>query len=183
MSQEIVETKTNIDEQQHQQPSAETKNTDNQQVSHKVPYERFKEKVDEVNALKAQLAELKKAQEEAEKKRLEEQNEYKKLYEKAVKELEEFKRQTLNAKKDALLAKAGYDDEQIRVLRNTLTGETDEELAQSIEQVKAVFPPKPKYVDPSLMNGIRQEPEPKDISEIGVKQFEKIKSKLFPTKK
>ena len=177
MSQEIIETKTNIDEKQPQQPSAETKNTDNQQVSNKVPYERFKEKVDEVNALKAQLAELQKAQEEAEKKRLEEQNEYKKLYEKAVKELEEFKRQTLNAKKDALLAKAGYDDEQIRVLRNTLTGETDEELAQSIEQVKAVFPPKPKYVDPSPMNGERDRPEPIDERDIGFKWGKILKSK------
>src|SRR5690606_19235188 len=172
----IIETKTNIDEQQPQQPSAETKNTDNQQVSHKVPYERFKEKVDEVNALKAQLIELQKAQEEAEKKRLEEQNEYKKLYEKAVKELEEFKRQTLNAKKDALLAKAGYDDEQIRVLRNTLTGETDEELTQSIEQLKAVFPPKPKYVDPSPMNGERDRPEPVEDRDIGFKWGKYVKS-------
>lgn len=183
MSQEVVETKTNIDEQQQQQPSAETKNTETKTVENKVPYERFKEKVDEVNKLKARLAALEKEREEAEKRKLEEQNEYKKLYEKAQKELEQFKIQTLNAKKDALLAKAGYSDEQVAVLRNSLTGETDEELEKSLEQLKSVIPPKPRYVDPSLMNGIRQEPEPKDISEIGVKQFEKIKSKLFPTKK
>lgn len=175
--------KVNTEENTNVETSAETKNTETKTVENKVPYERFKEKVDEVNKLKERLAALEKEREEAEKRKLEEQNEYKKLYEKAQKELEQFKIQTLNAKKDALLAKAGYSDEQVAVLRNSLTGETDEELEKSLEQLKVVIPPKPRYVDPSPMNGVRREPEPKDISEIGVKQFEKIKSKLFPTKK
>ena len=173
----------NTEENTNVETSAETKNTETKTVENKVPYERFKEKVDEVNKLKARLAALEKEREEAEKRKLEEQNEYKKLYEKAQKELEQFKIQTLNAKKDALLAKAGYSDEQVAVLRNSLTGETDEELEKSLEQLKTVIQPKPRYVDPSPMNGVRREPEPKDISEIGAKQFEKIKSKLFPTKK
>jgi len=95
----------NTEENTNVETSAETKNTETKTVENKVPYERFKEKVDEVNKLKARLAALEKEREEAEKRKLEEQNEYKKLYEKAQKELEQFKIQTLNAKKTLCLRK------------------------------------------------------------------------------
>ena len=39
--------------------------------------------------------------------------------------LAEIKAEALAVKKDALLAKAGYTDEQITVLRGTIAGETD----------------------------------------------------------
>lgn len=161
-----------------QNPPAEAQNTDKETVvDNKVPYERFKAKVDEVNTLKAELEKIKKAQEEAEKARLEEQNEYKKLYEKAQQELAQLKADTINAKKSALLAKAGYNDEQIAVLRNTVTGETDDEISQSIEQLKAVFPPKPAYVDPSPMNGERDKPEPVDERQLGIQWYQRLKEK------
>src|SRR5690606_33103256 len=107
--------------------SAETENTDNTKVDNKIPYDRFKAKVDEANRLKEELAALKKAQEEAERKKLEEQNEYKKLYEKALNDLEAFKSEALSAKKKALLVQAGYSSDQANVLHNTVQGETDEE--------------------------------------------------------
>lgn len=167
---------TNIDDVR---PSDETRNTDTQNVDNKIPYDRFKAKVDEANRLKEELAALKKAQEEAERKKLEEQNEYKKLYEKALNDLEAFKSEALSAKKKALLVQAGYSSDQANVLHNTVQGETDEELAKSIEELKSVIAPKPSYVDPLPMNGERSKPEPKDPSEIGLKTFERIKTKLF----
>src|SRR5690606_15002837 len=159
-----------------QETPAEAKKTESN-VDNKVPYDRFKEKIDEVNSLKAELAKIKKAQEEAEKAKLEEQNEYKKLYEQAQQELAQIKEAALNAKKDALLAKAGYSDEQIALLRNSITGGTDEEISQSVSQLTAVIPPKPNYVDPSPMNGERDKPEPVDERSIGVDLFKRLKAK------
>lgn len=159
-----------------QETPAEAKNTESN-VDNKVPYDRFKEKIDEVNSLKAELAKIKKAQEEAEKAKLEEQNEFKKLYEQAQQELAQIKETALNAKKDALLAKAGYSDEQIAILRNSITGGTDEEISQSVSQLTAVIPPKPNYVDPSPMNGERDKPEPVDERSIGVDLFKRLKAK------
>jgi hypothetical protein len=159
-----------------QETPAEAKKTESN-VDNKVPYDRFKEKIDEVNSLKAELAKIKKAQEEAEKAKLEEQNEYKKLYEQAQQELAQIKEAALNAKKDALLAKAGYSDEQIALLRNSITGGTDEEISQSVSQLTAVIPPKPNYVDPSPMNGERDKPEPVDERNIGVDLFKRLKAK------
>jgi hypothetical protein len=159
-----------------QETPAEAKKTESN-VDNKVPYDRFKEKIDEVNSLKAELAKIKKAQEEAEKAKLEEQNEYKKLYEQAQQELAQIKEAALNAKKDALLAKAGYSDEQIALLRNSITGGTDEEISQSVSQLTAVIPPKPNYVDPSPMNGERDKPEPVDERSIGIDLFKRLKAK------
>jgi hypothetical protein len=159
-----------------QETPAEAKKTESN-VDNKVPYDRFKEKIDEVNSLKAELAKIKKAQEEAEKAKLEEQNEYKKLYEQAQQELAQIKEAALNAKKDALLAKAGYSDEQIALLRNSITGGTDEEISQSVSQLTAVIPPKPNYVDPSPMNGERDKPEPVDERNIGIDLFKRLKAK------
>jgi len=81
MSEEIKDEKqSNIDEQK---PSAETQKPDTTQVDNKVPYDRFKAKVDEVNTLKQQqeemeaklkrLEELEKAEEERKKAEMSEQ--------------------------------------------------------------------------------------------------------------
>jgi len=184
MSEEIKnelnnENKTNIDDTANS--SDETKNTEEQtqEVDNKIPYDRFKAKVDEANALKEKLAEIEKANEEAERKKLEEQNEYKKLYEQAQEQLAELRTSNLNAKKDALLSKAGYDDGQIEVLRGTINGETDEELAKAVESLKDVIAPKQNYIDPTPMNGEGGKPAKADKEEIGAKAFERIKNKLF----
>lgn len=164
----------NIDDKQ---ASAEAENTETKQVDTKVPYDRFKAKVDEANALKEEIARLREAKEAEERKQLEEQNEFKALYEKAQEQLAQIKADALNAKKDALLIQAGYTSDQIKVLRNTVAGETDEEIAQSIEDLKMVISPKPNYVDPSPMNGLRDKPEQKSGEEIGKSLFERLKAK------
>lgn len=94
------------------------------------------------------------------------------------KKLAEIRAEALNAKKDALLAKAGYTDEQIAVLRGAVTGETDEDIAKSIEDLTKVITPEPGYVDPSTpLNGGKGKPDPKDEREIGVSLFETLKAK------
>ena len=175
MSENNIQTnEENIDDKQ---ASAGTENAETKQVDTKVPYDRFKAKVDEANALKEELARLREAKEAEERKQLEEQNEFKALYEQAQEQLAQIKADALNAKKDALLTRAGYTSDQIKVLRNTVAGETDEEITQSIEDLKTVISPKPNYVDPSPMNGLRDKPEQKDGEEIGKSLFERLKAK------
>src|SRR5690625_6867457 len=105
-----------------------TQNTDkNEEVDNRtIPYARFKEKVDEANALKEKLAEFENAQKEAERKKLEEQNEYKTLYEQALEQAEQAKQEALTTKKSALLSSAGYGEEQANHLLKLIDGETDE---------------------------------------------------------
>lgn len=121
---------------------------------------------------------VQKEREEAERKRLEEQEQYKELADQYRQELEAIKADALTSKKDALLAKAGYTDEQIAVLRNTVAGETDEELTKAIEELKAVITPKKSYIDPSPLGGGDGKPKPKDGEDIARDLYERIKHKL-----
>lgn len=107
------------------------------------------------------------ARREAERKQLEEKEQYKELAENYRKEIEALKEDALNAKKEILLAKAGYTDEQIKVLRTAIAGETDDELEDAIKNLKTAIPPKPKYVDPLPGNSLNSKPEPKDQTEEG----------------
>lgn len=118
---------------------------------------------------------IQKERDEAERKRLEEAQEYKVLADKYREELEAIKADALKSKKDALLAKAGYTDEQVERYRKFIDGETDEELAKSIETLKADVPPKPTYVDPSPMNGERGKPEQVDSEEKGRSLFQRLR--------
>lgn len=159
--------------------SDETKNTEEQeqQVDNKIPYDRFKSKVDEVNALKEKLDRIEKEQEEANRKKLEEQNEYKQLYEQAKETIEQQKEDALNAKKTSLLSQAGYNEEQVGKLSKLVDGEDDEAIKRSIEELKTAFPTK-TYVDPNINNGVRQKPEQVDDREVGMSAFERIKNKI-----
>lgn len=103
---------------------------------------------------------IQKERDEAERKKLEEQEEYKGLAQKYREELDAIKAEALTTKKDALLAKAGYTDEQAERYRKYLDGETDEELAQALDQLKSDIPPKKSYVDPSAGNGGKDKPKP-----------------------
>lgn len=118
------------------------------------------------------------AEAEAERKRLEEAEQYKELADTYKSELEALRGDALTAKKDAALTKAGYTDEQIEVLRNTVTGDTNEEISESVKALKNVITPKPTYVDPNTNNGGRQKPEQIDGREVGVSAFERIKNKI-----
>lgn len=156
-------------------PSAETKKPDDIDdksgskddiESKHVPYGRFKDKVDEVNQLKAKLKEIEDAEAEEKRKELVEQNKYKELYEETLKTLAAEQAAKLNLRKDSLLTSAGYSDEQAKVLRKLVEGDTDEEISESIEKLKATFPVK-RYTDPNPGNGERGKPEGKDASEDG----------------
>src|SRR5690625_7867989 len=101
-SEKESEDKTNIDETN---PTDETLKNEEQKeaiVDTKIPYERFKAKVDEDNALKDKLAEIERAQEEAKRKELEEKEEYKTLYEQALQDAKQAKEEALSIKKTAL---------------------------------------------------------------------------------
>src|SRR5690625_4530993 len=183
MSEEIKnelnnENKTNIDNTANS--SDETKNTEEQtqEVDNKIPYDRFKAKVDEANALKEKLAEIEKANEEAERKKLEEQNEYKKLYEQAQEQAEQAKQEALATKKSAQLAQAGYSEEQTRLLAKLVEGETDEEISESIKLLKTTIPAQDNYGDPSPMNGKKSMPEPTDQTDVGRNAVSRVLHKI-----
>src|SRR5690625_5677918 len=65
----------------------------------RIPYERFKQKVDEDKALKEKLAEIEREKAEAEKAELEAQNKYKELYEQALQEKEQALQEALELRK------------------------------------------------------------------------------------
>lgn len=140
----------------------------------KIPYSRFKDKVDEVNRLSAKLDEIEKSQKEQEKQKLEEQEQYKELYEKAQEEIENIKSQKLQDKIETELKSAGYKEEQVTRLSKLVEGETDEEITKSIEDLKITFPTK-TYVDPSPDQRKRHKPEGVDGDDIGKSMFERLK--------
>src|SRR5690625_7421451 len=178
MSDEIKnEVETNIDEATSTDESLNTE--EQKEVDNKIPYDRFKAKVDEANALKEKLAEIKRKQEEDKRKELEEQNEYKTLYEQAKKDAEQAKQEALNVKKDALLTQAGYSQEQAKLLVKLVDGEDVEEISDSIKQLRAAIPAQDNYADPSAMNGKKDKPETVGADEVGAKVFERIKNKIF----
>lgn len=142
-----------------------------------IPYDRFKQKVDEANALKKKLADIEDKQKADEKKQLEEQNEYKELYERTLEQMETYQADALNAKKGEILTQAGYTKEQIEVLRGTVTGETDEEITASVESLKSVITPAPTYADPSVGNSAKKAPAKKDLKQIGRESVEKFFNK------
>jgi uncharacterized phage infection (PIP) family protein YhgE len=159
---------------------AEAQKTDTNEVDNKIPYDRFKQKVDEVNELKRKLAEIEKAKEEAERKKLEEQNEFKKLYEQAQAELDAIKAEAANAKleslKTNLLVDAGYTGEQLARVRKYITGASEDEIKSSLEELKQDIPPKTGGVDPSVNNPQRQQPQTKDLADEGRAIYERLKA-------
>src|SRR5690625_3804331 len=127
-SEKESEDKTNIDETNPTDESLKTEEQKEAIVDTKIPYERFKAKVDEANALKEKLAEIEKEQEEAKRKELEEKEEYKTLYEKALEDAEQAKQEALSIKKNALLLQAGYGEEQAKLLVKLVEGEDEESI-------------------------------------------------------
>src|SRR5690625_5240126 len=171
------EVETNIDEATSTDESLNTeerKEVDNQRI----PYDRFKAKVDEANALKEKLAEIERQQEEAKRKELEEQNEYKTLYEQALKQAEQAKQEALATKKSALLAQAGYGEEQTKLLAKLVEGETDEEISESIKLLQATIAAQDNYGDPSAFNGAKVKPKTVDNEELGRNAVSRVLHKI-----
>lgn len=146
-------------------------------VDNTIPYDRFKTKVDEVNALKAQLADFEAEKAKTERKALEEQNDFKTLYEQAQVQIEANKADALKAKKDAQLIQAGYTAEQVEVLRVSIGGETDEEITKSIEAITNAIPPQQNHIDPTPLGGGDSKPTPKGNDGLGLSLYERVMGK------
>ena len=172
------EVETNIDEATSTDESLKTDEQKQDNVDKKIPYDRFKAKVDEANALKEKLAEIERQQEEAKRKELEETEQYKELYEQALKQAEQAKQEALATKKSAMLAQAGYDDEQTKLLTKLVEGETDEEISESIKLLKATIPTKDNYGDPSAFNGAKEKPKTVDAEEVGRNAVSRVLHKI-----
>lgn len=129
---------------------------------------------------KKQAEKLAAEKQEAERKRLAENEEFKTLAEQYKAELEKIKedarKSEINSKRTTLLMKAGYNEEQIARYGKFVEGETDEEMEASVELLKKDVPPTPKYVDPNAGNGSRQTPAPKDKEEKGRSLFQRLKA-------
>ena len=180
-NEQVNEEVTNIDEGQAKANSTvESLKTDEpKEVDSKhIPYDRFKAKVDEANALKEKLAEFEEAKAEAERIKLEEQNEYKTLYEQALQQAEQAKAEALGTKKSALLSAAGYSEEQVGLLTKLVEGETDEEIAESIKHLQAAIPAQDKYGDPSAFNGEKAKPKTVDGEEVGRNAVSRVLHKI-----
>jgi len=142
----------------------------------RIPYDRFKAKVDEVNALQKRLDKIEREQADKERKELEEQNRYKELYEEALKTIETQKENDVKRTKESLLKDVGYSDGQISRLVKLVDGDTEEEIKASIDELKADFPVPKKYADPSAGNGQGRSPEQVEGEEIGHKLFDRLLS-------
>lgn len=158
-------------------PSDETQNTEEEEVVEKgkIPYDRFKQKVDEVNALKERLAKLEEAEEAKRQEELVEQERYKELYEAELEKnrLAEEARQEKD--KEQALVKAGYGDDQIKFMLKLVEGESAEEVEESIKTLMETFPANgKKYVDPSVDNGERKTPKAKGGEELGRDTFKRL---------
>ena len=162
-------------------PTDESLNTEEPKqdnVDTKIPYDRFKAKVDEANALKEKLRQIEEAQEEAKRKELEEQNEYKALYEQALQEKEQARLEALLISKSHALLKAGYADEQAKLLVNLVEGEDDETIAESIKRIQATIPVQDNYADPSAFNGAKAKPKTVDAEELGRSAVSRVLHKI-----
>lgn len=144
----------------------------------RIPYERFKQKVDEANALKEKLAEIEREQAEAEKAELEAQNKYKELYEQALQEKEQARQEALELRKTSLLKSEGYDDEQAKLLVKLIDGDDEDAIAESIKQIKATVPITDNYADPSTFNGRAAKPKTVDAEELGRNAVSRVLHKI-----
>lgn len=120
---------------------------------------------------------LERERKEAERKRLEEQQQYKELAEKYKAELEKKEAEALEANKRAMMAQAGYTEEQINRYAKYVVGSNEDEIKASLEELKADIPPKPAYVDPSVMNPPVHKPKQESGYDYGKSLYERIRGK------
>jgi hypothetical protein len=117
-----------------------------------------------------------KERQEAEQERLKEKEDYKKLYENMQQQLTDEKSKALEAKKETILVSAGYAPEQINLIKDLLKGESDEDLKESLESVKLAVLPLGSGADPSPGNSKRDNPEPKDLADVGRDMYARLKA-------
>lgn len=114
---------------------------------------------------------------EAERKRLEENEEYKELAQKLQEQLDAIQGDALKAKKEAALVKAGYSEGQAELFTKLVDGDTDEEIQASVDELKSTTPPTKPYADPSTGNGHKQEPKKTDLQEKGKSTYQRLKER------
>lgn len=131
--------------------SAETTNTDKSVVQneHMIPKSRFDQVNDELKSLRAAQEQADKEREQAELKQLEEQNNFKALYEKAqadaAKAAADLHQATVENIRNRVGAKLGVPD----ALISRIKGETEEEIE---EDAKSVIEALPKPAAPNVGN-------------------------------
>lgn len=126
---------------------------------------------------KAQEKKEQSVRDEAEQKRLKENEQYKDLADKLQAQLDTQKAENLKTKKAQMLTKAGYKEDQIERFSKYLEGDTDEDLQQSLDKLKADIPPAKEYADPGAGNGARKTPPKTGGEDIGKSVFERLKGK------
>lgn len=178
------ENQPNIEEQETNATDAslntaeQTEQDDKGGEDTRIPYERFKQKVDEVNQLKEKLAQIEEEQAKAKRQELEEQERYKELYEQALQEKEEARQEALSLRKMGELRQAGYSEEQAKLLVKLVDGEDDEAIKSSIEQIKATVPITDNYADPGTFNGRSAKPKTVDAEELGRNAVSRVLHKI-----
>src|SRR5690625_1817345 len=175
---------TNIEEQEASATDASLNTAEQTEQDAKggenarIPYERFKQKVDEVNQLKEKLAQIEEEQAQAKRQELEEQERYKELYEQALQEKEQARKEALSLRKIDGLRQAGYSEEQAKLLVKLVDGEDDESIAESIKQIQSTVPVKDNYADPSTFNGRAAKPKTVDAEELGRNAVSRVLHKI-----
>jgi len=126
-----------------------------------VPYDRFKEVNDRLKGLEAAEAERIETAKKAKQKKLEEDNEFKKLYEDTLNEYESFKKENLRVK---IAYKKGLPEEAI----NRMVGETEEELEEDADKLLEILnvnksnngiPPRNRHGTPKVTDYKNMTPE------------------------
>ena len=84
----------------------------------------------------------------------------------------------MQTKKQTALTQAGYSAEQLGKLTKLVEGETDEEIAESIKELKTLFPTDVYYGDPSANNGAVSKPKEVDAEEVGRNAVSRVLHKI-----
>lgn len=121
------------------------------------------------------------AKAEAERKKLEEAQEYRALYEKTQAELEQVrtaaKQAELDALKRQLLSEAGFKSEEIAESIGFITGDDEETVKDAVERFKRVAGP--RFVDPAATGtGTRRQPESKSADDVAADMYARIKDRI-----
>lgn len=155
MTDETLQTDTPTQDGTSTDPTAASapavaKNTDPTAEQHMIPKARFDEVNQQLKALKAEQAKAAKAAEQAEAERLKQQNEYKTLYENAVKAQEEAQAKAAALELASLKRQVADAVKLPAALASRLQGTTEEELTAD---AKALLETLPKPAAPALDGG------------------------------
>ncbi|UOQ48129.1 hypothetical protein MUN88_19110 [Gracilibacillus caseinilyticus] len=107
----------------------------------------------------------------------EEQTDYKQLYEQLQADLSARKAKSTYEKKRQRLISEGYSEEQANKYSEQITGDTDDEIKESVSKLTLDIPPKKKYAEPSIINGTRTKAKPKDKAEKGREAVRRLREK------